>query len=155
LESIKSQEKSNNQKHNDALARIGKLIKEARIEGNQTLNELASNVKISAHQLKAIEDGRIDLLPEKIFVRAMIKKISEKIEIDSQLILKEFETYDEETKIKEYVEEVSKVSNKSPLFLLLTIFFSGMVGLITSSLLLSMFSYINSQSDQEIIIEKN
>ncbi len=155
MESIKSQEKSNNQKHNDALARIGKLIKEARIEGNQTLNELASNVKISAHQLKAIEDGRIDLLPEKIFVRAMIKKISEKIEIDSQLILKEFETYDEETKIKEYVEEVSKVSNKSPLFLLLTIFFSGMVGLITSSLLLSMFSYINSQSDQEIIIEKN
>ena len=157
MEILKSQ-KHSNQKHNDFLVNVGKLIKEARIERNQTLNELASNVKISEQQLKAIEEGRFDLLPEKIFVKAMIKKISEKLGIDSQQIIKEFDNKNEEVKIKEFIEEVPKVSKfttKSPLFLLLTIFLSGVIGLITSSFLFNIFSNINSPSDKGILIKKS
>ena len=58
-----------------SLKKIGNTIKEARLSKNQSVNELASNLKISEQQLKAIEDGRDDLLPETVFVKAMIKKI--------------------------------------------------------------------------------
>ena len=59
-----------------SLKKIGNFIKEARLGKNQSVNELASDLKISEQQLKAIEEGRDDLLPEKVFVKAMIKKIS-------------------------------------------------------------------------------
>mgnify|MGYP001394204738 CR=1 FL=1 len=65
-----------------SLKKIGDFIKEARLSKNQSVNELASDLKISEQQLKAIEEGRDDLLPEKVFVKAMIKKISEKLKID-------------------------------------------------------------------------
>ena len=61
-----------------SLRKIGSIIKEARLSKNKSVNDLATNLKISEQQLKAIEEGRDDLLPEKVFVKAMIKKISEK-----------------------------------------------------------------------------
>ena len=84
-----------------SLKNIGNTIKEARISKNQSVNELASNLKISEQQLKAIEEGRDDLLPEKVFVKAMIKKISEKLKIDINDLMNEFNHQKEQIKIEE------------------------------------------------------
>ena len=75
MENIKN--KSSNL--NFPLQKIGNFIKEARLSRNQSVSELAADLKISMQQLKAIEEGREDLLPESVFVKAMIKKISEKL----------------------------------------------------------------------------
>ena len=91
-----------------SLKKIGNFIKEARISKNQSINELASDLKISDQQLKAIEEGRDDLLPEKVFVKAMIKKISEKLKIDMNDLLKEFNHQNEKIKVEETVENLQK-----------------------------------------------
>ena len=56
-----------------SLKRIGNLIKEARISRNQSIDDLAANLKMGSHQLRALEEGNEDLLPEKVFIKAMVR----------------------------------------------------------------------------------
>ena len=72
LEEIKSFTENNNQNENSSLKRIGNFIREARLSRDQSIEELASNLKIGAHQLKAIEDGNKDMLPEQVFIKACL-----------------------------------------------------------------------------------
>ena len=91
MEEITKKTPPNNTYKNTSLIRIGNFIKEARVSRNQTTKELASSLKISEGQLKAIEEGRDDLLPEKVFIKAMVKRISEKLKLDTKFILGEFD----------------------------------------------------------------
>ena len=65
MKEIKSVSGNNNKGENSSLKRIGNFIKEARLSKNQSIEELASDLKIGAHQLEAIEEGNEEKLPEK------------------------------------------------------------------------------------------
>ena len=147
----------NNQTDQDmSLKKIGNTIKEARLSNNQSVNELASNLKISEQQLKAIEEGRDDLLPEKVFVKAMIKKISEKLKIDINDLMKEFNHKKEQIKIEEIVEDVQKkvkIKNSFTLIFVFNIFISGLIGFLASSYIYNFFSNINNESDTKNLIK--
>ena len=143
------------------LKKIGDFIKEARTTRNQTTFELASDLKISEQQLKAIEEGREDLLPEKVFIKAMVKRISEKLKIDTSLIEGEFENKKEEIqiqKVEKIVEEVSKdkqSNEKQSLTFFLTIFISGLIGLMSSSFIFNLFYDLNYESQNKVLINKS
>ena len=107
MDEIQSNELDANSKYTSSLKRIGNFIKEARISRNQSVEELASNLKIGTHQLQAIEEGNEDLLPEKVFIKAMVRRISEKLKIDTEFIMREFKTDRKEVKVEEIVKEVS------------------------------------------------
>ena len=113
LKEIKSVSGNNNKGENSSLNRIGNFIKEARVSKNQSIEELASDLKIGAHQLEAIEDGNEEKLPEKVFIKAMIRRISQKLKLDTAFLMNEFKTERKEVKIEEIVEEVSKKNFKS------------------------------------------
>ena len=139
-----------------SLKKIGNFIKEARLSKNQSVNELASDLKISEQQLKAIEEGRDDLLPEKVFVKAMIKKISEKLKIDINDLMSEFNNQKEKIKIEEIVEDVqTKVRSKNSftLIFIFNIFISGLIGFLASSYIYNLFSNINNGSDTKNLIK--
>ena len=139
-----------------SLKEIGNIIKEARIKKNQSANELASDLKISEQQLKAIEEGRDDLLPEKVFVKAMIKKISEKLKIDINDLMKEFINQKEQIKTEEIVEAVQtkvKLKNSFTLIFVFNIFISGLIGFLASSYIYNFFSNINNESDTKNLIK--
>ena len=139
-----------------SLQDIGNIIKEARISRDQSVIELASDLKISEKQLKAIEEGRDDLLPEKVFVKAMIKKISEKLKIDINDLMNEFNNKKEHIKIEEIVEDVQeKVQRKNsfPLIFVINIFISGLIGFLASSYIYNFFSNINNESDTKNLIK--
>ena len=139
-----------------SLKKIGSTIKEARISKNQSVNELASNLKISEQQLKAIEEGRDDLLPEKVFVKAMIKKISEKLKIDINELMNEFNHQKEQIKIEEIVEDVQekvKIKNTFTLIFVFNIFISGLIGFLASSYIYNFFSKISNESGTKILIK--
>ena len=93
--------KSKNLSLNFSLQKIGNLIKESRLSRNQSISELATDLKISVQQLKAIEEGREDLLPESVFVKAMIKRISERLNLDTSFIESELDKPEDKLKIKE------------------------------------------------------
>jgi len=147
LKEIKSFSGKNINGENSSLKRIGNFIKEARLSRNQSIEELASDLKIGAHQLEAIEDGNEDKLPEKVFIKAMIRRISQKLKLDTEFIMNEFKTDRIEVKIEEIVEETSKKDNSyrqsknlNTIGFLIFILISGLLGLIASSLIFSLFS---------------
>ena len=147
LEELKSNKSDNIPSNSSSLKRIGNFIKEARISRNQSIEELASDLKIGAHQLQAIEEGNEDLLPEKVFIKAMVRRISEKLKIDTEFIMSEFKTERKEVKIEEIVEEVSvkahkkrKVKDKNSLRIFIFILISGILGLLASSIIFNIFS---------------
>ena len=68
MKDIKSISGNDNKGEDSSLKRIGNFIKEARLSKNQSIEELASDLKIGAHQLEAIEEGNEEKLPEKVSV---------------------------------------------------------------------------------------
>jgi len=147
LKEIKSNPEDNTKKEQSSLKRIGNFIKEARLSREQSVEELASDLKIGSHQLKAIEEGNEEELPEKVFVKAMVRRISQKLKLDTEFIMNEFKTEKQEIKIEEIVEEVAKKTNKTrhskdpnPVGFWIFILISGLLGLITSSLIFNLFS---------------
>ena len=162
MKEIKSFSGNNNTGENSSLKRIGNFIKEARLSRNQSIEDLASDLKIGAHQLEAIEEGNEEKLPEKVFVKAMIRRISQKLKLDTEFLMDEFKTERKEVKIEEIVEEVSKKNYKSKqsnklsrvgfgIFILI----SGFLGLIASSLIFNLFSdSSNNQTPKQELIKK-
>ena len=140
-----------------SLRKIGSIIKEARLSKNISVKDLATNLKISEQQLKAIEEGRDDLLPEKVFVKAMIKKISEKLKIDINDLMNEFNNQKEKIKIEEIVEDVQtkvKPKNSFTLIFIFNIFISGLIGFLASSYIYNFFSNVNNESDTKNLIKE-
>ena len=90
MKEIKSVSELKNKGEDSSLKRIGNFIKEARLSKNQSIEELASDLKIGAHQLKAIEEGNEEKLPEKVFIKAMIRRISQKLKLDTEFLMDEF-----------------------------------------------------------------
>ena len=162
LKEIKSNPKDNTKREQSSLKRFGNFIKEARLRREQSVEELASDLKIGSHQLKAIEEGNEEELPEKVFVKAMVRRISQKLKLDTEFIMNEFITERQEIKIDERVEEVTKETNKtrqskdlSPVGFWIFILISGLLGLIASSLILNLFSDSSqNQTPKQEIIKK-
>ena len=156
-------EKIKNKKPNkDSLKRIGNLIKEARLKNNDSINQLATDLKISAQQFQAIEEGQEELLPEKVFVKAMIKRISERLKLDTDFLIKEFNNHSDENDIEEIIEEVNKEkkinnqSNKDISYIfIIAIFISGVIGLLASSIVLNIFTNLENNSVKEEIIKRD
>ena len=163
LEEIKSYKSDNIPNNNSSLKRVGNFIKEARISRNQSVEELASDLKIGTHQLQAIEEGNEDLLPEKVFIKAMVRRISEKLKIDTNFIMSEFKTERKEVKVEEIVQEVSikakqnrLIKNQNSIGFIVFILISGILGLLASSLIFNIFSNSSqNKMPQQELIEKN
>ena len=162
MKEIKSVSGINNKGGDPSLKRIGNFIKEARLSRNQSIEKLASDLKIGAHQLEAIEEGNEEKLPEKVFVKAMIRRISQKLKLDTEFMMNEFKTEREEVKIEEVVEEVSiknfksrQSKNLNPLGFLIFILISGLLGLIASSLIFNLFSDSSQNQNPKKEIIKN
>ena len=151
--------KGKNSSLNFPLQKIGNFIKEARLSRNQSVSELAADLKISVQQLKAIEEGREDLLPESVFVKAMIKRISERLKLDTSFIESELDKPEDKVKIEEIIEEVSnsrenKDFKKSQLAFFALIAISGIIGYLFSSLIFNFFVETRLDIDQKELIEK-
>ena len=157
MEEIESTTEKNNSRENFSLIRIGNFIKEARLSSNQSIEELASDLKIGVHQLRAIEEGNQDELPEKVFVQAMVRRISQKLKINTESIMDEFKTEKKDEQIKEEVAEDDeknlKSKNLNPVSFGIFILASGFFGLIASSLIFNLLSesFQNQPPTQELL----
>ena len=163
LKEIKSNPEGNAKKEQTSLKKIGNFIKEARLSRDQSIEELAADLKIGAHQLKAIEEGNEEELPEKVFVKAMVRRISQKLKLDTEFMMNQFKTEHKDVKIEEIVEDVAKKNNNSkqsggfnPFGFGIIIFISGFLGLIASTLIFDFLpGFLQDQTPkQEVIIKE-
>ena len=163
MDENKSNNSDKNPKNNTSLKRIGNFIKEARVSRNKSIEELASDLKIGSHQLQAIEEGNEDHLPEKVFIKAMVRRISEKLKVDTDFIMNEFKTERKDLNIEEIAKEVSikakknrKIKNQNSTEVIFFILVSGILGLLASFLIFNIFSEsFQNQVPKEELINKN
>ena len=163
LKEINSNPEDKTKKEQSSLKRIGNFIKEARVSRNKSIEELASDLKIGSHQLQAIEDGNEDHLPEKVFIKAMVRRISEKLKVDTEFIMREFKTERKEVTAEEIVQEVTikakndrKVKNQNSIEVIILILISGVLGLLASYLIVNIFSEsFQNQLPKKELINKN
>ena len=163
MKEIKSNPEDNTKREQSSLKRIGNFIKEARLSRDQSIEELAADLKIGAHQLKAIEEGNEEELPEKVFIKAMVRRISQKLKLDTEFMMNQFKTEHKDVKIEEIVEDVAKKNNNSkqsggfnPFGFGIIIFISGFLGLIASTLIFDFLpGFLQDQTPkQEVIIKE-
>ncbi len=142
------------------LQKVGEFLREARQGRNLSIEDLSSSLRIGKEQLIALEQGDENSLPEKVFIRAMVRRIAEKLNLDTSFILAELnEKEKNEPKYTPVIKKKNprKYKNLNPFSLVLL---SGALGLMTSIMLLNYIGKtqndsINSKTSQLFISDKN
>ncbi len=118
------------------LQKVGEFIREARQGRNLSVDDLSSSLRIGKEQLVALEEGDENSLPEKVFIKAMVRRIAEKLDLDTGYILEELnENKKNESKYTPIIKKGSPKINKN-LNIFGMVILSGILGLITSNILL-------------------
>ena len=129
-----------------ALRTVGEFLKEARQGRNLSVEDLSSSLRIGKEQLIALESGDESALPEKVFIRAMVRRIAEKLNLDTSFILEELnEKKKNEPKPSPVIKKKNtrKKRNFNPLSMVI---FSGALGLFTSFMVLKYIQGVQNDS---------
>ena len=160
----KSEEKKSGSSHiankKSALRTVGEFLKEARQGRNLSVEDLSSSLRIGKEQLIALESGDESSLPEKVFIRAMVRRIAEKLNLDTSFILEELnEKKNNEAKPNPviYKKNTRKIKHFNPFIIVIL---SGALGLFTSVMLLKYIQKvqndsINQQRSNIFLLDKN
>ena len=135
----KSEERKSGSSHvankKSALRNVGEFLREARQGRNLSVEDLSSLLRIGKEQLIALESGDESALPEKVFIRAMVRRIAEKLNLDTSFILEELnEKKDIDPKPNPVIKKKNTRKNKkfNPFVFIIL---SGALGLFTSIML--------------------
>ena len=142
------------------LRKVGEFLREARQGRNLSVEDLSSSLRIGKEQLIALEAGNESVLPEKVFIRAMVRRIAEKLNLDTSFILEELnEKKKKESEPSPVIKKknTKKIKTFNPLSMIIL---SGALGLITSILVLKYIqpmknNSINLYNEKIIFLVKN
>ena len=143
-----------------ALQSVGEFLREARQGRNLSVEDLSSSLRIGKEQLIALEAGDESALPEKVFIRAMVRRIAEKLKVDTSFILEELnEKKNNESKPSPKIKKKNtrKIKNFNPFIIVIL---SGALGLFTSIILLKYIqkgqnNSVNTQQSYIFLLDKN
>ena len=65
------------------LVQVGRQLAEARAGAGLTRDQLASQMHMGVEQLTALERGDQDALPEPVFIKAMVRRLSSHLGLDA------------------------------------------------------------------------
>jgi cytoskeleton protein RodZ len=67
------------------------LLKRTRLSKNLTLEEISSQTKIQLHILKALDEGNIDSLPNKVFIKGFLRQYAQALGLKPSEIMEIFD----------------------------------------------------------------
>ncbi len=142
------------------LQKVGEFLREARQSRNLSAEDLSLSLRIGKEQLIALEEGDEKSLPEKVFIRAMVRRIAEKLSLDTSFILEELNEKKKNLPKPNLVidkRNARKNRNFNPLSMVII---SGSLGLLTSLMLLKYIKgvqndSINPQQSDIFLLDKN
>ena len=129
------------------LQKVGEFLREARQGRNLSLEDLSSSLRIGKEQLIALEEGDESSLPERVFIRAMVRRIAEKLNLDTSFILDELnENKKNETNYSPVIKKEirRKTKNYNPFSMIIL---SGTLGLFASFMVLSIIERSQNESE--------
>jgi cytoskeleton protein RodZ len=69
----------------------GELLKSERIKKDLSVQDIGYALKLNSRIITAIENGELDQLPAKTFVRGFVKSYADYLKMDSDIVLKQFQ----------------------------------------------------------------
>ena len=143
-----------------ALQTVGEFLREARQGRNLSVEDLSSSLRIGKEQLIALESGDESALPEKVFIKAMVRRIAEKLSLDTSFILEELNEKKKHEQQKPHLNNKQRYKKNKDVNSLRMVLLSGILGLLTSILVLN---YIerkqndssNNQISEIFLVNKN
>ena len=115
-----------------SLEKVGSFLREARQGRNISIEELSGSLRIGKEQLIALENGQEDLLPEMVYVKAMIRRVSEKLNIETNFVLDELKgrdiSVDKLYEINQINEKKVSTNISTPIMIIV----SGILGITAS-----------------------
>lgn len=159
----KSEERKSDRTHvankQAPLKTVGEFLREARQGRNLSIEDLSSSLRIGKEQLIALESGDESALPEKVFIRAMVRRIAEKLNLDTSFILEELNEKKKNVPNPSPVikkKNTRKNKNFNPFIIVIL---SGALGLFTSIMLLKYIhkgqnDSVNPQQSDIFLLEK-
>ena len=75
------------QKRDAILAHIGEVLQQARQASGLSIDHLHLKTWVPVHQLKALELGQADQLPEDVYIQGFIRRLAPILNLDSQELL--------------------------------------------------------------------
>ena len=146
----KSKERKSDSNHiankKSALRTVGEFLREARQGRNLSLEDLSSSLRIGKEQLIALESGDESALPEKVFIRAMVRRIAEKLNIDTSFILEELNEKKSNEPQPSPVTNKKNSSKKINLSPFSIVILSGALGFFTSIMLVKYIQKVQNDS---------
>ena len=148
-------EKSENRKSDSShvankkseLRNVGEFLREARQGRNLSIEDLSSSLRIGKEQLIALEAGNEGAPPEKVFIRAMVRRIAEKLNLDTSFILEELnEKKNNDPKPSPVIKKKNARKNKN-LNPFIIVILSGSLGLFTSIIVLKYIQVVQNDSN--------
>ena len=79
---------------------IGEILKNAREKKGLTIETLEKNTHIVSRYIEALENNEFDKLPGEIYVKGFIKNLSDKLSLDSKLLLERYNLQINENKFE-------------------------------------------------------
>ncbi len=142
------------------LKTVGEFLREARQGRNLSLEDLSSSIRIGKEQLIALESGDESVLPEKVFIRAMIRRIAEKLNLDISFVLEKLNEKNINEHKPDHIIKKKNISKNRTLNPLSMIILSGALGLFSSIILLKYIQEvkndsINLQQSSILLLDKN
>ena len=144
---VQKSDKNDFARKKPSLQKVGEFLREARQGRSLSIEDLASSLRIGKEQLLALESGDEDSLPEKVFIRAMVRRIAEKLNLDTNYILEELNEKKENEANYRLIPNKEKQKKSKKLNPILLVILPGALGLITSILTLK---YLEQNQDQSI-----
>lgn len=68
-------------------ATAGVLLRQARVSAGVHVDALAAALKVPAHKIEALEDDRLDIFPDVVFVRALASSICRTLKVEASPVL--------------------------------------------------------------------
>ncbi|WP_026072520.1 helix-turn-helix domain-containing protein [Nodosilinea nodulosa] len=78
--------------YREQLLELGTLLQAARQQQGQTLETLAEKTLIRPSLLAAIEQGDLDALPEPVYIRGLIRRYGDALQLDGETLASQFFT---------------------------------------------------------------
>lgn len=95
------------------MKKTGQILKEARLAKGISLNEIAASTRINLRILESIEEGNIEQLPQKTFVRGFVQTYARYLNLNADEILAVFQ--EEMGSTKPHVPTETSVGSGIPL----------------------------------------
>jgi cytoskeleton protein RodZ len=84
---------------------VGQLLREARVAKDLTLEQIATELRIEARQLAALEDNRFEQIGPVVFIKGYIRQYGQRLGLDPRSLM---EVYGRQTNIEEVQVRPSK-----------------------------------------------